>query len=221
MSVDLKNLFFLPLDLPNLAFKNFSSNFAAYCQTMPESSINTYSNGVQGKQSINKNYWDEWVCYTHVNGWDENFVKKYPDEHEILKSLPYEKLIRLYFFKQIKELDPHTDIVTGLYTDYPSAVRFWVINEELNSTFFFQRILKNGEIVRKFPSYPLDSKWWAMNSTSISHGSYMPTVSKEKIIMGIYGIPKYPEFLNMLEKSWSKYKNYSLSLEDFASDASD
>jgi hypothetical protein len=49
----------------------------------------------------------------------------------------------------------------------------------------------------------------------------MPTVSKEKIIMGIYGIPKYPEFLNMLEKSWSKYKNYSLSLEDFASDASD
>ena len=215
MPVDLKNIYFLPLDLPHLEFQDFSRNFAINCESMPETSLNSYSNGIPGKQTENKNYWDQWVCYTHVNGWDPKFIQTYPHEHDILNNLPYEKLIRIYFFRQIKELDPHTDIVTGLYTDYPSAVRFWVINAELDTTFFFIKTNPCGNTIKKFPTYPSDSRWWAMNSTSLSHGSHMPETSKEKIIMGIYGIPKQQEFIQLLQDSHCKYPEYVLSLNDW------
>ena len=203
------DIVFLPLDLPNLKLEDFSYNFEKYSHVLPDRTSYSYSNGIEGKTTTNLNYWSEWVAYKE-NKWDNNFLSIYPNFPTIITSLPYDKLIRIYFFKQIKELTPHKDFVTGLNTDYPSAIRYWVINEELDKTFYF---IHND--IKIFPKYPKETKWWIMNSTIVQHGSHMPENSKEKIIMGIYGIPNEKSMKELIAKSNIKYNEYVLTKRDF------
>ena len=205
----LDDIIFLPLELPDLKLENFSDNFEKYSRVMPDTTTYSYSNGIEGKTTTNLNYWSQWVVFNNKI-WNEYFVNLYPNFVTIVETLPYEKLIRIYFFKQIKELTPHKDFVTGLDTGYPSAIRYWVINEELDRTFYF---IHNDKKI--FPKYPEDTKWWIMNSTFVQHGSHMPENSKEKIIMGVYGIPDEKSMKTLIKKSENKYNEYMVMKEKF------
>lgn len=206
MRSDLNEIIFLPLAMSNLELPDFITNFDFNSVSMPNVTTYTHANGVDGKTVTNINYWSQWLVFNKEK-WDTSFMSLYPDAVEVFKALPYEKLIRIYFFKQIREVDPHPDIVTGLYTDYPSAVRYWAINEELSSTFYFE----NGKKI--FPKYPDDTKWFVMNSTAVEHGSHMPIATK--IILGIYGIPDSEKFTALLDRSMERYSDYVIYKKDF------
>jgi len=210
MQYDIDNIYYLPLDIPNLELLNFTNNFTTYATTLPEVTKNNYSNGIQGKITSNINYWDQWLAFSNGK-WDEVFKELYPTSVSLFRELPYDKLIRIYFFKQIKTVDPHIDFVTGLYTSYPSAMRYWVVNEDLDTTFYFQ-----NDNIKIFPIYPTTSNWWIMNSTAIKHGSNMPTTT-EKIILGIYGIPNYNQLTDLISNSMKKYSEFALYKDDFSS----
>ena len=208
--IDLNEIKFLPIDLPR-----------AHCD--PEK-IKKYMDS----ESVRINYsWTEKVDqpWNHVivrdpsfdhggvisgSRWRSDFYENFPEVVDSVESLPFQKISYVYLFEQCIEVKPHFDVVGKNFNAFlePASYRINLLME--TSTAFY--ICDNDSCdVYSHPRFPADSNIWTFSNKKYRHGSKLPEADKRKIILIIgKGILNKEKHLQLLSKSYEKYKNFVL-----------
>lgn len=206
--MNIENYIFVPLDIPNFNIDiNEFLNFFDSKKALIKTDINDL-----------KNIELPWNIYYLRNndlkpidneipgsGWHDDIRQKFHNFIDVVETLPFESIQRVYVLEQFKEVNPHQDVSRELDPKLgPSTFRYSLLNDEPTTTFYLLK--ENGDII--FPKLPKDTRWFGMNNYKAKHGSYLPT--KRKLMFCIWGKVHEGKFLELLTKSIKKYQDYCI-----------
>lgn len=207
MSLEIKDLIYLPLDIPKL--------------NLDRDKVLKY---FDERKTIHQNIW-KWVVIKSFNGEiDKNFTELFLFLENYLRMLPFvdfKNKLHIDIREQIVTVKPHHDPVTKTYSDDtygPAAYKNMIIRDCLE-TFYVLPSSTNPDVVHYdhrpkeklnpvFPKLPDDTDWFAVNNYGGCHGSFLAPKHLRKIIMFFSGPIDYKKHMELLEKSTKKYSEY-------------
>lgn len=131
-----------------------------------------------------------------------------------LQGLPHKTFQRIYLLEQLIEVPHHRDVSREDRVELgPSTYRNMLINDALDSTFYYRRGTEyrgNLEETPIFPRFPPDTRWFVHNNYNSHHGSFMPPEGARKLILCFWGQVDSLNHLALIEQSRQKYLEYVL-----------
>jgi hypothetical protein len=197
-----ENLIFVPLDLPPLGFDRteFLEWFDARKQRGMEEYVRKIGYPWNVVWLLSPEYQPELL---------ESPLRNLP---ELLKQLPHRLIQRIYLLEQLIEVPHHRDVSREEQVELgPSTYRNMLINDAIDSTFYYLRgteYRKNLDPTPIFPKFPPDTRWFAHNNYASHHGSFMPPESVRKVLLCIWGQVEPLSHLALIEQSRQKYPEF-------------
>ncbi|MFA5489571.1 MAG: hypothetical protein WC284_10175 [Candidimonas sp.] len=207
MNLSLSDIVYTPLDLPKLIVdRDVICNYYDERKTVADNDF---------LEKVNYPWWvvhirPDWIKpkknEIHGSGWDEDFRTLFPNVVDVVESLPFSFINRVYLLEQLKEVPPHKDI--SKETDPtlgPSTFRCPIVHEDPENTFYF---IRDGHDEELYPRLPDETNWFSMSNYTAKHGSHIPSQGKRKLMMCVWGKVDVEKYKNLINRSVNRYSEY-------------
>jgi hypothetical protein len=204
--MNLENLYYIPLTIPKLPFKNAREIIEIFYQQ---------SAPIDKKTNDMPTFWDGFLCYKSSSYKDENLL--YPGKFVNLENLLTEEIEILSSYLP---LDIETISLWSNRIDVPPHVDQKVYDQEFDFRFRFTLIQEDQSFYIykkdkfKFIKMPEDTNTFTFNNINCKHGG--TKIQSRKILGIIRGkITDMSRMVKLFEDSYLQYKDFALTNKDF------
>lgn len=204
--MDLTNILFLPIDLPKLSLDR-------------DKVLEYFNLKKEPHQDWN------WVNFKKYNQpIDADLVNIFPGIETCLRALPftdYDNNLHIDFREQVVYNRPHQDPIAKSLVDSslgPTAYKNLVMRDKLESFYLLPQSTNPtitqydtrpfSEFNPVYPELPEETDWFVINNHIGYHGSLLVPPKYKKITMFFAGPIDESRHLEMIQRSFEKYKNY-------------
>lgn len=205
MEDHLKELVYIPVDLPTLEFDR--AKLEQWYDANKTRGIEQYVAAIGYPWNV------VWLRDEDKGiDWRSDLEEVFPGFHENLKNLPHIILRKVYILEQVIDVEPHRDVSREDDPDLgPSTYRAMLINDNPD-TLYYMKV--DGPSEKKFPRFPKPGMWFTHNNYNARHGAIMPKSPDRKLILCVWGNVRRTDHEDLIRRSYGLYKDYSIKKDD-------
>lgn len=150
--------------------------------------------------------------------WYDFAKTELPHVVDYIEQLPFKTIHQIFFLQAADAVDVHYDeekaLVPLLRSQAPSHLhwRWSKVTDWRNEHFFMS---KDHGATKVFPMLPPETNAFAYDGATYEHGVNKGYSMRERLQLVVHGVYDIPKWHNILENSWNKYKEYTITTEHF------
>lgn len=239
--LSLEKIAYMPLDttFPTISLETLgalfdkygSTNYTNFWRELPYLSLISDEHW-KSKASKLQNWAERYNSSMDVKGsYNFNMHNEFPEIFDFLSQLPFIKINCAFFFQPLGPTPLHLDLNTGILGEEPKPEQKKLepllykvmISDQPQQTFFISPnhfnipndiSSANGDtITHIYPQFPKLQQPFVINESAWHHGAdYVPGL--KKYVFLIFGILDSNRHTELLQKSFTKYKELAITLKD-------